>query len=301
MDRVVITGASPVAELRVVGGPGAGRRVPLERGEHRVGSHRYSRIVLADATLARVHVLVWVDAAGAVTVAPAGADATCRIDGERITGPVRLRPGQLLAAGRSLLTVGRPGDGAPPPGPTALLPAMGASPMPYIEAPALPLARTGGLALGGAAAGTALAVGLTAATWGPPAALVPVALAPAAGAAAVVWSQCGHLRARARFRTRLALLDGALDAAREARLAQLVAAAPDAAELILRLESGGPSRVYMPGHPDFLRLRAGWADQPSGLGAFVVARGAPALRSEALRVAVRHGTLHGAPVSLLLP
>jgi S-DNA-T family DNA segregation ATPase FtsK/SpoIIIE len=295
MERVA-AGRLPVAELRVVSGPAAGRRVPVEPGEHRVGSHRYSRIVLADATLARVHVLVRVGSDGSVTVAPASPEAPCRVDGERLAGPVPLQPGQVLAAGRSLLAVGPPGEGRR----EAEWPALHA-PAGRLEPPAPPSAWAGGLAVGGAAAGTALAAGVTAAAWGTPAALVPIALAPAAGAAAVVWSQRGHVRARTRFRSRLAELDQALGAAREVQLARLAAGAPDAAELLLQLESGTRSRERRPGHPDFLRVRLGWADQPSGFGAVGPIRGAPALRTEALRVAVRHATLRGAPVSLLLP
>jgi S-DNA-T family DNA segregation ATPase FtsK/SpoIIIE len=285
----------PAAELRVVGGPSAGHRVPLEPGEHRVGSHRYSRVVLRDGALARVHLVVLVDPAGVVTVAPAG-DATCLLDGERLTGPARLRPGQLVAAGRSLLAFGRPGDGSPPsPGF-----AMAAIDAPRIEAPTLPPARASGVMLGGAAAGTAMAAGVTAAIWGPPAALVPIALGPVAGFGALAWNRRGHLAARARFRARLAELDHALTAVREGRLAELATAAPDAAELVFRLESG-PLAHRTPGRPDWLRLRLGWADQPSGLGAVVPARGAPALRTEAIRVAVRHDVLRAAPVALALP
>jgi S-DNA-T family DNA segregation ATPase FtsK/SpoIIIE len=293
MPRVVSD--LPIAELRVVGGPSAGRRVPLEPGEHRVGSHRYSRVVLGDGALARVHVVVQVDRAGGVTVAPAGA-ATCLVDGERLTGPARLRPGQLVAAGRSLLAFGRPGAGSPPP---RGLPLAGID-APRIEAPALPPAHASGVVLGGAAAGTAMAAGVTAAIWGTPAALVPIALGPVAGFGALAWNRRGHLDARARFRARLAELDHALTAVREARLAELAAAAPDAAELLFRLESG-PLVPRTPGRPDWLRLRLGWADQPSGLGAMVPPRGAPALRTEAIRVAVRHGTLRAAPVALALP
>jgi S-DNA-T family DNA segregation ATPase FtsK/SpoIIIE len=290
-------GALPVAELRVVSGPSAGRRVPLEPGDHRVGSHRYSRVVLRDRALARVHVVVHVDVGGGVTVAPAG-DATCLLDGERLNAPARLRPGQLLAVGRSLLAFGRPGEGtpAPPPGPAT----TGIDP-PRIEAPSLPLSHGNGVVLGGAAAGTAIAAGVTAAIWGPPAALVPIALGPVAGFGALTWNRRGHVEARAEFRARLAELNRTLTAVRDARLAELGAAAPDAAELLFRLESGSLAHDRRPDRPDWLRLRLGWADRPSGLGAVVPPRGEPGLRTEAVRVAVRHGVLRGAPVSVVLP
>src|SRR5215472_9181736 len=294
--RAPEVGALPVAELRVVSGPCAGRRVPLEPGEHRVGGHRYSRVVLQDPALARVHVVVQVDPAGGITVAPAG-DASCLVDGERLAGPVRLQPGQLLAVGRCLLAFGRPGEGAPPPPGVA----MTGIDAPRIEETSLPLAHANGVDLGGAAAGTVIAAGVTAAIWGPPAALVPIALGPVAGFGALAWNRRGHVEAAARFRARLLELDRAFTTVREARLAELAALAPDAAELLFRLESGSLARERRPDRPDWLRLRVGWADQPSGLGAVVPPRGAPALRTEAIRVAVRHGMLRGAPVSVSLP
>ena len=288
--------ALPVAELRVVGGPSAGRRVPLEPGEHRVGSHRYSRVVLEDRLLARVHLVVSVDAAGAVTVSPAGGDGPCLVDGEQLTGPARLRPGQLVAAGRSLLAFGRPGEESPPSRGFA----MAGIDAPRIEVPSLPLARANGVVLGGAAAGTAMAAGATAAIWGAPAALVPIALGPVAGFGVLAWNRRGHFAARARFRAGLLELDQALTTVREARLGELASAAPDAADLLHRLEVGALPQDRRPGGPDWLRLRVGWADRPSGLGAVVPPRGAPSLRTEAIRVAVRHATLRGAPVSLSL-
>jgi hypothetical protein len=251
---VAARAAPPAVELRVVSGPDAGRRVALEPGSHRVGGDRSSRIVLDDRALAPVHVLVQVDAAGGVTVAPAG---PCLLDGSPLSGPERLRPGQVLVAGRSLLAFGRLGEAALGPWPAADADAAAAD-APRIEAPAVPE---------------------------PPAA----------------WLHRGHREARARFRARLAELDRSLSAVRGTRLAELTARAPDAATLLALLERGERPDPRRPGHPDWLRLRLGWADQPSGLGAVVGPRGSPALRTEAMRVAVRHGTLRAAPVALSLP
>jgi len=291
-------GRLPVAEVRVLSGPAAGRRVPLEPGVHRLGSHPYSRIVLDDPSLARIHLVIAVEAAGGLTVAPAASDTACLLDGERLTGPARPRQGQVVTVGRTLLGFGRPGEGPQPP--AAGVTALDAVPV-YLEPPAMPLARAGGLALCGTAVGTALAAGVTAAVWGPHVSLVPIGLAPVAGAGAVAWSRHGHVAARTRFRARLAEVDRMLEAARAARLGELGAAAPDAAEVLSRLESGPRRWERRPGRPDWLRLRVGWADQPSGLAPYVAPRGAPALRTEAHRVAARHGTLHGTPVSLALP
>jgi DNA segregation ATPase FtsK/SpoIIIE, S-DNA-T family len=294
-------GRLPVAELRVLGGPGAGRRVPLEPGEHRLGSHRYSRIIIDDDALMRVHLLIRVDAAGETWVTPASPDAGCRLDGEPVTRPTRTRPGQLLAAGRSLLALGLPGETAPRP-PALEVPRtrLARTGPPRIEAPTLALARSAALALGGTVVGTAVAAGLAGALWGPAAALVPVGLAPGAGLGALVLSQQGALEASARFRRALAELDRELAGARSARQARAGASAPDAADLLARLERGETPRRLRE-DPDWLRLRLGWADQPSGLGAIVTQRGALGLRMEALRVAARHATLPGSPVSVSLP
>src|SRR5207237_3525917 len=98
------------------------------------------------------HLLIWVDGTGQLAVAPAGPDAVCRVDGERLAGPIALHHGQVLTAGRSLIAFGRPGEPEPPAAPHTALP--GAV---YLEAPPMPLARAAGLALSGTAVGTALA------------------------------------------------------------------------------------------------------------------------------------------------
>src|SRR5256885_5561232 len=49
------TAQGPLVDLLVVGGPDAGRRIPLAAGEHRVGGFRYSPYMLDDPALSPVH------------------------------------------------------------------------------------------------------------------------------------------------------------------------------------------------------------------------------------------------------
>lgn len=114
----VPTSPAPAVDVVVVGGPDAGRRVPLLQGEHRVGSHRYSRVVIDDPALERIHLVVTVWASGGVVVRGLpGAD--CFVDGIRLTAPVLLAPGQVVTAGHSLLAFesrdSGPGCGLPAP------------------------------------------------------------------------------------------------------------------------------------------------------------------------------------------
>jgi S-DNA-T family DNA segregation ATPase FtsK/SpoIIIE len=92
-----------VADLLVVGGPSAGLRVPLAPGEHRVGSHPYSTVMLRDPGLARFHLVVAVGPAGEVGVTDAGSQTGSFLDGVRLTAPATVRPDQVVVAGQSLL------------------------------------------------------------------------------------------------------------------------------------------------------------------------------------------------------
>jgi DNA segregation ATPase FtsK/SpoIIIE, S-DNA-T family len=108
---------APVADLLVVGGPAAGLRVPLTEGEHRVGGHRYSSVMLGDSSLSRIHLAAVVGPTGQVRVGDAGSSRGTFLDGCRLVGPVDVRPDQVVAPGCSLLAFVPPG--ALPPAPPA--------------------------------------------------------------------------------------------------------------------------------------------------------------------------------------
>lgn len=74
-------GTAALLELHVAGGPGAGRRLPLRRGEHVVGRGPHCSIRLDDPGVSRVHAVIAVDDDGVrvTDLAPSNAST---IDGE---------------------------------------------------------------------------------------------------------------------------------------------------------------------------------------------------------------------------
>ena len=123
-------------ELRVVGGPDAGRSVPLDQGRHVVGRGSDVAIGLDDPDVSRRHAVVHVGA-GAVTVADLGSSNGSRLDDTELTDqPAEWPTGGILRLGGSALTLG---------GPTAptSVPAAGADgrrrlrPAPRLTVPAL--------------------------------------------------------------------------------------------------------------------------------------------------------------------
>lgn len=91
-------------ELHVVGGPDAGRVVPLTAGRHVVGRGGEADVRLADPDLSRRHLLLTVGRNGAV-VTDLGATNPARLDGEPVAGTVALTDRSLLRAGSSTLAV----------------------------------------------------------------------------------------------------------------------------------------------------------------------------------------------------
>lgn len=151
--------APSVLELRLVGGPGGGRTVPLARGEHLIGRDAGSDLVLGDPTVSRTHVRLRVGTDG-VHVRDAGATNPAEIDGSTVRGRwVGLRPTALLRVGQVLIAVGPPVEvpARPTPEPDGTLrlvpaPRLRAGPPPMtvdlpIEPAVRPAARLAVLAL----------------------------------------------------------------------------------------------------------------------------------------------------------
>lgn len=101
---------SGALELRVVGGPDAGRAVPLGQGSHVLGRGSDAHVRLDDPDVSRRHVAVEVGR-GSITVADLGSTNGSRLDEFALDGSPRNWPGgAVLRLGGSAVTVVGPGD-----------------------------------------------------------------------------------------------------------------------------------------------------------------------------------------------
>lgn len=102
---------TPGTVLRIVGGLDAGRSVALAPGRVRIGRGDEAEIRVSSRDASRVHCEIEVGPDGRVTVTDLGSRNGTDVNGERITGPRRLQPGDLVCvAGRVPIRV-LPGDG----------------------------------------------------------------------------------------------------------------------------------------------------------------------------------------------
>ncbi|TFV83243.1 FHA domain-containing protein, partial [Blastococcus sp. CT_GayMR16] len=132
---------SSALELRVVGGPDAGRAVPLGQGRHVVGRGSDVNVRLDDPDVSRRHVVVQVGG-GSITVADLGSTNGSRLDDDELDEqPRNWATGAILRLGASSVTVTGPGGAAAAlePGPAGRMrlrptPRM-SSPAPEIEIP----------------------------------------------------------------------------------------------------------------------------------------------------------------------
>lgn len=95
-------------ELRVVGGPEAGRVVALTSGRHVIGRGNGATVRLEDPDVSRRHALVVVGG-GTVTVTDAGSTNGSRLDGRSLDGPTAWPVGAVLRCGSSSLLLAAPG------------------------------------------------------------------------------------------------------------------------------------------------------------------------------------------------
>jgi DNA segregation ATPase FtsK/SpoIIIE, S-DNA-T family len=89
--------------VRVVGGLGAGRSVPLPPGTATVGRDTGCTVVLDDTAVSRTHCRLEVSARGRVTVVDLGSRNGSDVNGTRIAGPTPLGPEDLLCVGGTVL------------------------------------------------------------------------------------------------------------------------------------------------------------------------------------------------------
>ena len=100
---------SSALELRVVGGPDAGRAVPLGQGRHVLGRGSDASVRLDDPDVSRRHVAVQVGG-GSITVADLGSTNGSRLgDAELDVHPRNWSTGTILRLGTSSVTVTGPG------------------------------------------------------------------------------------------------------------------------------------------------------------------------------------------------
>jgi S-DNA-T family DNA segregation ATPase FtsK/SpoIIIE len=111
--RSSLARGSSALELHVVGGPDAGRTVPLGHGRHVLGRGAEATVALDDPDVSRRHAAVEIGG-GAVTVADLGSTNGTRLNGEDLGPSPRSWPaGEVLRLGASAITVrGSGGAGA---------------------------------------------------------------------------------------------------------------------------------------------------------------------------------------------
>ncbi|CAA9229482.1 MAG: FtsK/SpoIIIE family protein [uncultured Blastococcus sp.] len=99
---------SSALELHVVGGPEAGRSVPLGQGRHVLGRSTGAGVRIDDADVSREHVAIQVGG-GAITVVDLGSSNGSRLGEEELTGhPRAWRDGDVLRLGGSAVTISGP-------------------------------------------------------------------------------------------------------------------------------------------------------------------------------------------------
>ncbi|MCU1462715.1 MAG: hypothetical protein JWO37_2790, partial [Acidimicrobiales bacterium] len=96
-------------ELCLVGGTGAGRRIPLVAGAQVIGREASADVVVDHPTVSARHARVLVDPAGGVVVTDLGSANGTRLDGAWVTAPVDVADGALLELG-AVQCVIRPAD-----------------------------------------------------------------------------------------------------------------------------------------------------------------------------------------------
>jgi S-DNA-T family DNA segregation ATPase FtsK/SpoIIIE len=101
----------PAAELRVISGPDAGLIAPLAPGDNAVG-RQHADVRLRDTDVSRTHCVIGVSPDGGYLLSDPGSTNGTGLDGVPVgPQPVPVRPGQLIYAGRNVLTIAVPDAG----------------------------------------------------------------------------------------------------------------------------------------------------------------------------------------------
>jgi DNA segregation ATPase FtsK/SpoIIIE, S-DNA-T family len=122
VDGVSISSGAPIEprrslpacglQLRIVGGPDAGRSFPLAVGDNHIGRLAGCQIALPDETVSRRHATVVVGPDDHARLEDHGSTNGTVLEGERIEGSVPLAVGAVFQAGATLLQLATPSDEA---------------------------------------------------------------------------------------------------------------------------------------------------------------------------------------------
>jgi DNA segregation ATPase FtsK/SpoIIIE, S-DNA-T family len=297
--------APAVIDLVVMGGPDSGRRVALAAGDHVVGRGPGADVVLSDRSMSRRHVRVGVSADG-ITVADAGSRNGSFVSEQPLTAERRLAPGEMLEAGRSLLTFQEHSEEADA-RPDGRLIAFNRPPRVARPAPQrkwsldVPKAAPPGGGLSPVLLLPVVAGIVLFLVTGRAYTLLFALLAPAMAVASTSESSRAGRRRHAQeadeFHAKLDTLATELEAARAEESERRRAGAPDAAELRMRAERPMASLwERRPSDDDFLALRVGTADLAPQARVELSEDGDPELRAEATQRLRPAATLSAVPV-----
>jgi S-DNA-T family DNA segregation ATPase FtsK/SpoIIIE len=302
--------ADAAVELVVVGGPSAGRRMPLQPGSQVLGRAGHADIGLDDGSVSREHARLDVEGT-TVRVTDLRSRNGTFIEGQAITSTEVLEPGRVLEVGSTLLSVETGGTG--PSGPDRV--ADGRIPFnrpprlqapyqpPTINLPAPPKEPTPRrFAIGTAVIPLIMGLALFAITQ-QPATLLFALLSPSMLAYAALDDRRSGRRTFRKdtddFRAAVATAAAQAADARRDEADSLRAAYPDLGELVARaVERDDRLWERRPDDPDHLHVRVGAADRPSAVTVDIARGGSDDLRSEA--VEATGGTANVASVPIVV-
>ena len=302
---------APVAELVVVGGPAAGRRVGLTVGAHTIGRDPGVDVTIDDPSMSGHHLELRIATEGVASILDVGSSNGTAVDGIGLAAgePRPLGPEEQVEAGRSLLAI-RPWRS---PDPTVLgarrdVMAFNRPPRvarPYqpptlrVDAPPAPMRRVRMPLL---AALVPLVMGLSLfLITSSPYLLLMAGLSPMMLLSTFIGDRSSgrkeHAQARAGFEKAVARLEQQLEHRRGEEIVERRAVAPDAGELAVRARRL-LSELWerRPGDGDFLDVRLGVADQPSIVSVAFGQGGDPELRAMVEELVTRYRDVPAVPV-----
>lgn len=306
-------GGTGSVDLVVCGGPLVGTRVSLGEGEHVVGRGSGTDVKLSDPAMSRRHLKVAVSGAG-VSVSDAGSSNGTFIDGVPVSEPHLVAPGEIVEAGSSLIGFEPPTAAAPsasdtqaPTVPFNRPPRVRLRAVPFEYPLDAPPARAESPRFPLAASLIPLLLGVVLVLLFPDnkVMLLFFAFSPVMA----VWSVIEQRRTgkktfgtrAAEFKELVTAREHELESARRDATQRTRALFPAASELLERARNVS-SQLWERriDDEDFLHVRVGWGDEPSGFKIGIAQGGDPDLRTEAEQRLQRFSVLPSVPVPVAL-